>query len=105
MIYLIIKIDKFISDHQPGFVSCSFTDALGNQHIIEDKVPVVSTEDLVAESNYPVQGQVACEILAEWKDEADVPLVKINTAKPWGIESIKTVTEFVVLKEQIEEIL
>ncbi|MCS3798758.1 hypothetical protein [Niastella sp. OAS944] len=58
-----ISINKFISDHQPGFVECSFTDAWGKLHIVEEKVPIVTDKDLNANSHYPQEGFIDCEVL------------------------------------------
>ena len=55
-----IKIRKFIDDHQPGFVECTFIDAWNKEHIIHEKVPVVSTENLNEDSIYPSEGAIAC---------------------------------------------
>lgn len=64
-----VRIDKFIRDDQPGFVECSFTDAWGTRHIMQDKVPIFTAKDLGANSIYPQEGIVACEIVKKWKDK------------------------------------
>ncbi|MEO6723233.1 MAG: hypothetical protein ABIN67_22900 [Ferruginibacter sp.] len=64
MIAIKIKILKFISDDQPGFVECSFFDALNKEHIVQDKVPIVTEKYLDANSKYPQDGIIACEIVS-----------------------------------------
>ena len=99
-----ILITSFIDDHQPGFVECKFYDAFGNQHIVQDKVPIVTDKDLDASSEYPQKGLIACEIVSEWKDSNGQKIFKVNTSKPWGVDTIAGLTEFDVLEEQLIEL-
>jgi hypothetical protein len=98
---LIIVIARFVDEHQPGFVECVFVDAFGESHFIVEKAPVVSTEDLWSTSTYPRAGEVACEVVAEWQDEAGQSLARVNTERPWGIESTVGASEFVVHSSQV----
>jgi len=79
-----VKVDivRFVNASQPGFVDCRLADANGNEHIFIDKVPVVSLEDLDANSDYPRQGIIGCELINE-----ENGLVQISTERPWGIDS------------------
>lgn len=47
-----IEIRRFVDDSYPGFVECWLTDANGREWSFIEKVPVVTTEDLDAESDY-----------------------------------------------------
>lgn len=38
-----VQITRFVDDSFPGFVECTFVDALGETHVFIEKVPVVST--------------------------------------------------------------
>ena len=96
-----IKIVKFISDDQPGFVECSFFDTSNKEHIVQDKVPIVTEMYLDANSNYPQDGIIACEIIKEWKDITGQTIFKVNTSKPWGVDTIDGLTEFDVLENQL----
>jgi hypothetical protein len=104
MIGLKITIRKFISDDQPGFVECSFFDALHNEHIVQEKVPIVTEKQLDANSNYPQDGIIACEIIGERQDTNGRKIYKVNTSKPWGVDTINGLTEFDVLEEQVIEL-
>ena len=104
MIALKIKIIKFISDDQPGFVECSFFDALNKEHIVQDKVPIVTEKYLDADSEYPQDGIIACEIVKDWKDTNGRKIFRVNTSKPWGVDTIDGLTEFDVLEEQLVEL-
>jgi hypothetical protein len=104
MIAIKIKITKFISDDQPGFVECSFFDALNKEHIVQDKVPIVTEKFLDADSIYPQDGVIACEIVNEWKDTDGRKIFKVNTSKPWGVDTMDGLTEFDVLEEQLVEL-
>ncbi len=54
-----IKITSFISDDNPGFVECKFYDASNKEHIVQDKVPIVTDKYLDANSEYPQDGIVS----------------------------------------------
>ena len=99
-----IKITKFIDAHQPGFVECKFIDAWGKEHTIEEKVPVVTKEDLDANSKYPAKGIVACEIIKAYTDKNSRLLRTVSIEKPWDISTTENLYEFDVLKDQIIEI-
>ena len=94
-----IKIVRFVSEDQPGFVECEFVDAWNKTHIIFEKVPVVTNEFLDADSGYPQSGVIACEILNLWTDKDHRKIVTVSTEKPWSIESVEGLCEFDLLKE------
>lgn len=104
MTELIVQIDRFVDEHQPGFVACSFTDALGTKHVIIEKVPVITTEDLWSNSLYPRPGAIACQVQCEWHTNDGRFLVQINTQLPWHVESIAGDVSFVVLASQVRNL-
>jgi len=99
-----VLITGFIDDHQPGWVECRFADAWGNEHIVQDKVPILTDKDLDTNSEYPQDGVIAFEFIKTWTDQDGRTIYKINTEKPWGVETIKGLTEFDILEEQITEL-
>lgn len=99
-----ILITDFIDEHQPGFVKCKFYDALGKQHIVLEKIPVVTDKYLDINSAYPQDGVIACEVIEEGESLNGQKIFKINTANPWGVETIDGFTEFAVFEEQIIEL-
>jgi hypothetical protein len=96
MLVLMVQIARFVDSHQPGWVECEFVDAEGRRHLIIEKVPVVTAEDLDADSEYPKSGTVRCEILKRYRDEKGQELVSITTARPISIESTEGASEFTV---------
>jgi len=98
---LVVKITRFVEEHQPNIVECVLTDAQGQSHLFIEKSAIVSTEELWATSTYPRPGSIACEVEEEWKDEAGRPLLRVNTARPWSVESTTGETVFVVESSQI----
>jgi hypothetical protein len=104
MLAIKISITKFISDDQPGFVECKFNDAWNKEHIVQDKVPIVTEKNLNANSEYPQDGVIACELMKEWKDANGRNIFTVNTAKPWGVDTINGLTEFDLLQEQLTEL-
>ena len=104
MVAIKIKITKFISEHQPGFVECKFNVAWDKMHIVQEKVPIVTRKFLDANSEYPQDGVIACEIVKEWIDKNNRAIFTVDTTKPWDIDCINGLTEFDLLKEQLTEL-
>ena len=96
-----VRITRFVDDHFPGFVECELVDAAGLSHIFVEKIPVVTTEELRPCSCYPCAGVIECQVLAQWGDTDGVWYSRIDTSKPWGVESSAGVTEFVVASSGI----
>jgi hypothetical protein len=93
---LMVRIVRFVDRDFPGWVECEFVDAEGRRHSIIEKVPIVTTEDLGADSEYPKPGIVRCEILKRYRDDKGQELVRISTDRPTGIESTEGTSEFAV---------
>ena len=91
-----IQVSRFVDEHQPGFVECVLIDAAGKAHVFVEKAPVVSNENLWSRSSYPRPGSIACEVIARWSDENGQALARVNTERPWGVESSEGLAEFVV---------
>lgn len=104
MFALKITITKYISDHQPGFVECSFVDVFNKEHIIQDKVPILVDKYLDATSDYPQEGKIACGIINKRQNPKGQKILKINISRPWGVETIEGLTDFEVLEEQLTDI-
>ena len=98
---LAVEIVRFVDDWQPGIVAGEFVHADGYHHTIIEKAPVLSIENLDADSSYPRPGSARCVVLNRWRDTGERDLVRISTADPYGIESSEGLSEFVVLKTQI----
>ena len=79
-------------------------DADGVQHDFEEKIPIVTEEDLWDDTLFPRQGSIACEVISTWIANDGRALSKIDTSKPWGIESKTGATEFVVLSDSLQPI-
>lgn len=99
-----IKITKFISNDNPGFVECTFNDAWNKVYIVHDKVPIVTEKYLDANSEYPQDGFIACEIQKESVDINGRTICTVTTSKPWSVDTIDGLTEFDLLKEQLTEL-
>ena len=104
MRFLSVQIVRFADSHQPGWVECVFVDAACRSHTIIEKVPVVTTEDLDADSKYPTLGSVPCEVLERYQDEAGQELVCVSTAEPAAIETQEGLSKFTVLANLIIQV-
>jgi len=99
-----IEIIEFADNGQPGFVNSIFTDALGQEHKIFDKIPVVTDEYLDENSQYPREGIVGCVIIDENPDKNNPDIVKINIDEPLRISTTNDETLFFVFKNQITDL-
>lgn len=97
-----LKIEKVVDYEWPWILKCTFFDAEGNQHIIEDKeVVLFDNFEPVLETDLPIYDETSCEILEEWKDETGRHLARINLAKPHSVETTEGKTIFDVLKSEL----
>ena len=78
-------------------------DAHGKKHLFIDKVPVVALRDLDADSIYPTDGVIGCEVI-KGSDDPATDIVTVSTERPWYIQSTEEVLVFDVQKEQLMEI-
>lgn len=94
-----ITIERFTDEWQPGWVECALVDVIGKRHPFEEKVPVVTTEDVDASSEYPRPGIIGCTIVRSRPlDGREVVIV--DTSLPWRIESRSGRTQFEMFVEQ-----
>jgi hypothetical protein len=101
MIYVSVEIFRFVCEHQPNIVEARLVDAFGQPHCFIEKIPAFTTAYLDSESQYPQPGAMACEILAQSRDEQGRDLREIHTYRPWSIESTSGKRNFVVLADQL----
>jgi hypothetical protein len=71
-------------------------DATGRPHSIVEKIPVVTREDLDADSKYPRPGTVRCEILKRYQDDKGQDLVCVTTNRPFSVQTTEGLSEFTV---------
>jgi hypothetical protein len=90
---------RFVDDHQPGWIEYEFHDAAGARHMLLDKVPIFTVEDLDATSAYPRPCEVHCEVLGRWQDTLGRDLIRIALGD--GVTSTAGISEFVVYATQM----
>jgi len=99
-----VSVLRYISDEpQPGIVEFQLEEANGHRCLFVDKTAIVSAARLDAQTTYPQQGIIACEIVRRSRDTAQRELVRISTERPWYVESVDGLTEFDVLPEALVE--
>ena len=96
-----VTIVRFVDEWQPGWVECEFEDAERRKHKVIDKVPIFTSDQLSAETTYPVPGTMPCEIRARWRDTLGRDLARISIANPLDDQSTEGLSEFVVLADQL----
>jgi hypothetical protein len=94
-----VSIERFTEADFPGWVECRVVDAGGAEHLFEDKVPAVSTEDLDAASDYPREGGIGCTILSLRVEPDGRELVMVRMNEPPVIKTGEL--EFEVARGQL----
>lgn len=97
-----VEITRFVAADQPGFVECQFVDSRNRLHSFIEKIPVVTDADLWSDSDYPQHGIIECELLERSADEFGETAV-VSTVRPWGVESVNGLTQFVIRSETLVE--
>ena len=95
-----VEITRFVYDYNPGFVECRLVDASGSEWLFVEKIPIVTRENLDADSSYPKQGVIACRII-EKKYIANREVFRVNTKESWGVESTTGDFDFDIFPEQL----
>jgi hypothetical protein len=95
-----VEIVRFVDASFPGTVEFVLHDALGAKWTFVDKVPVLSAEGLSEASGYPRPATIKCEVVADPSATA-AGFVKIDTSRPWGIETKDGISTFVVRPSQL----
>jgi hypothetical protein len=97
--FLIVEIFEYSFECFPGYALCKFTDIFGKTHYINEKIPIVSFDN-IWHYNKPVtlpqKGYVAGEIINKAND-----IVTFSTIKPWYIETNENISVFCVYENQI----
>jgi hypothetical protein len=91
MVGVRVQIVRFVDGAFPGFVERELVDAHGRVWSFVEKGPVVTADYLTARDSYPRPGVIACEVLGRTGRT-----VRIDTARPWCVESAEGETRFEV---------
>jgi len=100
-----VTITRYITDEpQPGIVECELIDVHGRcWHFIE-KTAIVSSTDIDATSHYPRPGVIAGEVVGRSHDAGGREVFRIDTHRPWGVESVDGNTQFEVFPAALVEL-
>jgi len=96
-----VEITRFVDDSFPGWVEVVLYDAGGSKWTFVEKVPVVSAENLNEASEYPRAAAIECEVVPDPAVSAAAGLVRIDTSRPWGIETKDGTSTFIVYHSQL----
>ena len=93
---LMVDIIEYSNEYFPAFVTCSFVDAYGKTWYIDEKEPIVSFDNITQDTELPVKGYVAGEIISRNED-----IVLFCTENPWFIKSREGIDKFYVNDRQL----
>lgn len=97
-----VKVVRLIDDGTyPQFLEVRFTDAWEKEHIIIEKVPVITTEGFYEITELPTHEFVPCELIKRWVDSNERIIVTVSTERPYCICSTEDLLEFDLLEEQL----
>lgn len=72
-------------------------DATRAQPRFLDKIPIITSASLDAQSSYPCPGSILSEVVSTWIENPSTSLTEIDTQVPWSIESRESLHLFTVL--------
>jgi len=106
MLGIKVKILR-ITDYSfyPGYVECIVTDAWGNNHKFNEKIPVVTCKNIDEKSEFPQGGFIRCELLSQWTDDDENKIITVGTENPDHVETLDEINEFDLLPCQLVDIL
>lgn len=99
MAAIVATVTRLTASDFPGWVELQFSDAVGNQHVIVEKVPVLFAGDF-DEAALPMAVLLPCVVGCTRVDPVLGQVAEIDTSKPYGIESVDGRTRFEVLCSQ-----
>jgi len=94
-------VEKYILEHQPGFVQFSFVDINNHKWTVQDKIPVVGIDFYKNISEYPKEVFVPVEIIETYNDNFGKKVCKIKLL--YSMETQDGFSEFEVYSEQMSE--
>jgi hypothetical protein len=103
-LYLRVTISRYVDAAFPGWVECSMVDALGHEHLFVDKVPIVTEASLNETSHYPQPGYIACIVIGRNQHDDGSQRVRIDTQRPWSMETTEGRSIFEVFTAQLTEL-
>ena len=86
-----VIVRKIANEELPGWLECQLVEADGREHIIIEKAPVLFAGPAPRREELPVSARISCTCVEEKEST-----VKIDTSKPFGIESTEGQYEFTV---------
>ena len=95
MLAIAAEINRIVDDEAfPTWVECRFCDAWGKEHIVCEKLPVVSALNRLSSSDLPCHAELPCELLRERAVADGRKIATVTTQRPWGIETVEGKFEF-----------
>lgn len=88
---------ELVEDGQPPLVRCTVLDAAGVRHEFVEKLPIVSTSAALPAPD----AAIACSLVDVTVDAAGRRIVTVDTACPWGLETVGGLTTLSVLEQQL----
>jgi hypothetical protein len=99
-----MTITRYVSDEpQPGIVECEMVDAHGRRWLFLEKTAVISSFHLDACTCYPRPAIIAVEVVGRFQDAQLGEILRIDTDRPWGIQSVEGETLFEILPTLLVE--
>ena len=96
MIGFRVKIVEITDHAQPRWVRCKFLDANNQEWTLIEKLPVISNNHF--SNSIPTEGFIACTLISQ---SPNGKISKIDTNKPWGIESESGQTIFEIFSSEL----
>ena len=101
-VHIPAKITRVIdSSCCPDWLELRFVDAYGREWIVEEKAPVVTSEDVIPGASYIGDAAIAGVIAEDRSINHGRQVFLVDTDKPWGIEAKCGTTRFEIPAEDL----
>ena len=98
-----VQIVEFIPGDYDDFLIVELTDAFGAVHRFQDKSPIFGYDgDIDQHTRLPVPGVFDCVVVERFQQDGR-ELVRINTEKPFDIQSLDDGYDFIVTPDMVVE--
>jgi hypothetical protein len=84
----------------PAFVRCRFYDARGVEHVIHEKMPIVTPQNISANGVFPQNGIIRCILQKERTDDKGRKILTVSTELPDHVETVNGLFVFDLLEDQ-----
>jgi len=97
-----IVITNVDYEYQPGWAECRFSDIYNKEHIVEEKLPIVTEEYIDENTPLPKGGFISCSVIKRWVDANGRNIVTVNIEEPLYVETTEGIVMLDLYESQLQ---